>query len=115
MKVVVVHNSYQQPGGEDIAFAGECRLLEQHGHTVVAYLRSNHEIDSMSTVQRLTMPKQMIYSDKSRREIQELLRKERPDIWAVICSSHPDVREAKRQRATAVMLKTMLQPHPWDW
>jgi glycosyltransferase involved in cell wall biosynthesis len=80
MKVVVVHNSYQQPGGEDAAFAGECRLLEQHGHTVVAYRRSNREIDSMSTVQRLIMPKQMIYSDKSRREIQELLRKEQPDL-----------------------------------
>jgi len=80
MKLVVVHNSYQQPGGEDVAFAGECRLLQQHEHTVVAYHRSNHEIDSMSTVQRLIMPKQMIYSDRSRREIQELLRKEQPDL-----------------------------------
>jgi len=80
MKVLIVHNSYQQPGGEDVAFAGECRLLEEHGHTVIAYRRSNHEIETMSAVQRLTMPKDLIYSDSSRREIQELLLKERPDM-----------------------------------
>ncbi len=80
MKFVIVHNSYQQPGGEDAVFAGECRLLEEHGHTVVRYRRSNDEITSMSAVQRLTMPKEMIYSDNSRREIQELLRRERPDM-----------------------------------
>ncbi len=80
MKLLIVHNSYQRPGGEDAVFAGECRLLEEHGHTVITYRRSNHEIESMSPVQRLTMPKAMISSDSSRREIQELLRKERPDM-----------------------------------
>jgi glycosyltransferase involved in cell wall biosynthesis len=80
MKLLVVHNSYQQPGGEDAVFAGECRLLEEHGHAVITYRRSNHEIESMSPVQRLTMPKEMISSDTSRREIHELLRKERPDL-----------------------------------
>jgi glycosyltransferase involved in cell wall biosynthesis len=80
MKILVVHNSYQQPGGEDAVFAGETRLLEQHGHTVVPYRRSNHEISSMSAMQRLVMPKEMIHSDSSKREIQKLLRDERPDI-----------------------------------
>jgi glycosyltransferase involved in cell wall biosynthesis len=80
MKIVIVHNSYQQPGGEDVAFAGEYRLLKQYGHTVVAYCRSNQEIDSMSMAQRLTMPKRMIFADDSKREIRELLRSERPDL-----------------------------------
>jgi glycosyltransferase involved in cell wall biosynthesis len=80
MKILVVHNSYQQPGGEDAVFAGEIRLLEDHGHKVVAYRRSNHELETMSVMQRLVMPKEMIYSDSSKREIQKLLRDERPDI-----------------------------------
>jgi glycosyltransferase involved in cell wall biosynthesis len=80
MKFVIVHNSYQQPGGEDVVFAGECRLLEQHGHKVVVYRRSNHELDAMSAVQRLAMPKEMIDSDKSRREMHDLLRREQPDL-----------------------------------
>ena len=56
MKILVVHNSYQQPGGEDAVFAGETQLLEDHGHTVVAYRRSNHELETMSAMQRLVMP-----------------------------------------------------------
>src|ERR1700730_14658685 len=80
MRIVVVHNSYQQPGGEDVVFANECRLLEERGHTVVAYRRSNHEIETMSGVRRLAMPLRMIYSADSQREIEELLRQERPDL-----------------------------------
>jgi glycosyltransferase involved in cell wall biosynthesis len=80
MRVVVVHNSYQQPGGEDVVFANECRLLEERGHTVVAYRRSNHEIETMSGVRRLAMPLRMIYSADSHREIEQLLRRERPDL-----------------------------------
>ncbi len=80
MKIVVVHNSYQLPGGEDTVFANETRLLEEHGHKVVAYHRSNHELDSMSALQRLTMPKEMIHSGNSKREIEKLLRDERPDL-----------------------------------
>jgi hypothetical protein len=37
MKIVVVHNTYQQPSGEDVAVAAERDLLESHGHTVIRY------------------------------------------------------------------------------
>jgi glycosyltransferase involved in cell wall biosynthesis len=80
MKFVIVHNSYQQPGGEDVVFAAECKLLEEHGHTVIPYRRSNHELGSVSGLRRLTIPAEMISSGNSRREIQDLLRKERPDL-----------------------------------
>jgi glycosyltransferase involved in cell wall biosynthesis len=32
MKILLVHNSYRAPGGEDVVFQQEARLLEQHGH-----------------------------------------------------------------------------------
>jgi hypothetical protein len=35
------------------------------------------------------------------------LRDEKPRIWAVICSSHPDVQKKKDEDATAVMIRTM--------
>jgi len=35
--VLVAHNRYQQPGGEDQVFAAECALLERHGHRVITY------------------------------------------------------------------------------
>lgn len=40
-RVLLVHNYYQQPGGEDQVFAAESSMLEEHGrqvfrHTVVS-------------------------------------------------------------------------------
>ncbi len=80
MKVLIIHNSYQHPGGEDVVFAQECRLLENHGHKVLTYQRSNHEIEAMSSLQRLALTKDIIWSGDSKRRIRELLRAERPDL-----------------------------------
>ena len=35
MKILLCHNYYQQPGGEDQVFADEAGLLQSHGHEVV--------------------------------------------------------------------------------
>ena len=44
MKVLVVHNHYQRPGGEDAVFADETRLLREHGHEVLTYTRHNADL-----------------------------------------------------------------------
>jgi glycosyltransferase involved in cell wall biosynthesis len=80
MKVLIIHNSYQQPGGEDVVFAQECQLLEGHGHEVVKYQRSNHEIEAMSALQRLALTKDIIWSAASDRHVRDVLRAERPDL-----------------------------------
>ena len=41
MKILVVHNHYRLRGGEDTVFDAECRMLEEGGHTVVRYERTN--------------------------------------------------------------------------
>ena len=45
MKVVLVHNAYQQPGGEDIAFESERSLLADACFEVATYERSNFEVE----------------------------------------------------------------------
>lgn len=80
MKVLAVHNSYQQPGGEDVVFSAERRLLEEHGHQVISYERSNHEVEQMSKLQQLKMTKELVHSKDSKREIQKLLKAEAPDV-----------------------------------
>ena len=47
-KVLLVHNYYKIPGGEDIVVSNEKRLLEEHGHKVILYTRSNKELDKLS-------------------------------------------------------------------
>ena len=37
MKILLCHNYYQEPGGEDQVFADEVGLLRSHGHEVVQY------------------------------------------------------------------------------
>lgn len=42
-KILIVHNYYQIPGGEDTVVANEERLLKQQGHEVIVYTRNNYE------------------------------------------------------------------------
>jgi glycosyltransferase involved in cell wall biosynthesis len=80
MKVLVIHNRYQQPGGEDVVFAQECQLLQRYGHQVVTYERSNRELERMSSFERLVAAKNMVSAKGSRQDIRDLLRVERPDV-----------------------------------
>ena len=80
MKVLLVHNSYQQPGGEDIVFEQERRLLEGAGHEVVTYRRSNWEIVAYSPLRRLALAPRTLWNGDSRREVLDLLRREKPDV-----------------------------------
>jgi glycosyltransferase involved in cell wall biosynthesis len=80
MKVLLVHNEYQQPGGEDIVFRLEHQLLSDSGHRVVTYQRSNHEISRYSTARRLLLVRQMTWAADTQRDMARLLRQERPDI-----------------------------------
>jgi hypothetical protein len=53
MKILMVHNAYQEAGGEDVVFRSEKRLLESFGHRVVTYMRSNEELQNISPVQKI--------------------------------------------------------------
>lgn len=80
MKIVVIHNTYQHPGGEDVVVAAECSLLLDRRHQVVSYGRSNHELEQMSKPRQLLMVKDIVYSNDSKRDIRGLLQKEEPDL-----------------------------------
>jgi glycosyltransferase involved in cell wall biosynthesis len=80
MKILLVHNFYREPGGEDIVFAQERQLLERKGHTVVSYTRTNEEADQSSIIQRGKLLKTIVSASKSRQDLAEILRSEPPDI-----------------------------------
>lgn len=77
MKILLCHNFYQQPGGEDQSFAAEARLLEQHGHDVVRFTRHNDSIDGMS---RWDVARQTLWSRQTYDELRRLIRRQRPAI-----------------------------------
>lgn len=79
-KILMVHNYYQIPGGEDTVVANEKKLLENHGHTVILYSRNNSELKGMSKLQKLKLPFTTIFNPKTYRDIRKLIKKEKIDI-----------------------------------
>src|SRR5579863_8786709 len=80
MKILLVHNSYQEPGGEDIVFEQEAQLLRSAGHDVLQYRRSNDELNAKGAVRSLGMVARSIWAWDSRRQVSELLQREQPDV-----------------------------------
>ncbi len=80
MKILLAHNIYQQAGGEDVVFDQELRLLERHGHQVVTYLRSNHELEQLSAIGQIGLVSRIISAEDSKQDIRKILRDEKPDL-----------------------------------
>jgi glycosyltransferase involved in cell wall biosynthesis len=80
MKILLVHNFYQQPGGEDVVFEQERHMLERNGHQVITYTRANREIEHFSIVRRAGLLKTIISAGDSKQDIRNILRNERPDV-----------------------------------
>jgi len=80
MNILLVHNTYQQPGGEDIVFANECKLLRRFGHNVITYERSNSQIDTYTDWSRVVLMKDVVWNSGCRREFSQLLKDARPDV-----------------------------------
>jgi glycosyltransferase involved in cell wall biosynthesis len=77
MKILMVHNHYQQAGGEDRVFQEEAALLEAHGHEVTRYRLHNDQVAAMS---RAALAKNTLWNDSVYHELETLVYRERPDV-----------------------------------
>lgn len=106
MNILVVHNRYQQPGGEDIEVAQEIRLLRRNGHKVSVYERSNDELNDLTFVQRLGLVTRIISASDTKSEVRTMLRDLRPDIAHVhntFAMVSPSVYEACEEESVPVV------------
>ena len=78
MRILIAHNLYQQPGGEDAVVKDEFRLLKDFGEDVHLYERSNLEFDKMSWFKKLRLLSEGGWSRDSYRDMRALLKKIRP-------------------------------------
>jgi glycosyltransferase involved in cell wall biosynthesis len=76
-RVLIVHNTYQQRGGEDTVVEAESELLRQHGHAVQLYQRHNDEVGQSSPWQ---LARDTIWSPRTGRDIAQQVAAFRPDI-----------------------------------
>lgn len=78
--ILIVHNYYQIPGGEDTVVANEKKLLEDHGHAVLLYCRNNSELKGFSKLQKLMLPITTVFNPKTYREVKRVIRENNVDI-----------------------------------
>ena len=78
--VLIVHNYYQIPGGEDSVVANERKMLEEHGHKVYLYTRNNSELKTMGIIQKLKLPFTTVFNFKTYRDIKKIIKEKQIDI-----------------------------------
>ncbi len=80
MKILVAHNFYQKPGGEDAVCESEIRLLREAGHQVIEYSRHNEEIRGYSFLEKASLGWRTSWSERTNHELRDILRRELPDV-----------------------------------
>lgn len=80
LNILIVHNYYQIPGGEDTVVANEKHMLEKNGHMVHLYTRTNKELNHFSVVQRLALPFKFIFNLETYKDISGIIKDKNIDI-----------------------------------
>jgi glycosyltransferase involved in cell wall biosynthesis len=104
MKILMVHNQYQQAGGEDKVFELESELLESRGHEVCKLVVNNDHIKGI--LSKLKAAWSVTYSDKSRLLMIEALDKFNPNVVHVhnfFPILTPSIFDACKQRNVPVV------------
>lgn len=78
--ILLVHNFYREPGGEDWHVTQLVNLLKKKGHEVATYFRASTDINKFSKFQALRFPFELLHSWKTERELDQLIRSFKPDL-----------------------------------
>lgn len=79
MKILLVHNRYQQAGGEDNVVAAEAKLLIDHGHEVECWSVDNKDLPT-GLSGKINTALTTSYSTTSRAIAREKLQRFKPDV-----------------------------------
>jgi glycosyltransferase involved in cell wall biosynthesis len=77
MRILIVHNAYQQRGGEDAVVDAEVALLRQHGHDVELYSQHN---DALKTMSRANAAATTIWSTRTGADMETVCERFKPDV-----------------------------------
>lgn len=80
MRILLIHNYYQQAGGEDRVFEAEKNLLSNNGHEVKAITWANEKIKMYSGLDKFLLPAKTIWNQESFSRTKRFLKEFRPDV-----------------------------------
>ncbi|MEL7496743.1 MAG: glycosyltransferase [Planctomycetota bacterium] len=103
MKFLLVHNYYQQGGGEDRSFESEVELLRSNGHDVITYTRHNDDVEDMNL---LSVAMKTVWNQSTYRDVLKLIDREQPDLMH--CTNtfpliSPSIYYAAKRRSVPVV------------
>jgi glycosyltransferase involved in cell wall biosynthesis len=90
MRILIVHNSYQQRGGEDIVVEAESGLMTSRGHEVHRFTRHN---DDVHRIGRAKLAVQALWSRQTVQALDGIFKTFRPDVvhahntWSLVSPS----------------------------
>jgi glycosyltransferase involved in cell wall biosynthesis len=77
MNVLVVHNFYQQPGGEDQVFRDEVELLRGRGNHVTVF---NVHNDAVANLGKLALARKTLWNDETYQQIRQIVQREQIEV-----------------------------------
>ena len=77
MNIVVAHNFYQQPGGEDQVYRAEVQLLREFGHAVTPFEVHN---DAVAGMGKLSLAKATVWNSSVAQQLADVVREQRADV-----------------------------------
>ena len=83
MRILLIHNHYEQAGGESGVFENLLRLLQRMGQDVEVYSRHNSEILSFSFKDKARMGVDAFFSLRTWSDVKAIVRQKRPGVAIV--------------------------------
>ena len=106
MNILIVHNLYQIPGGEEVVARGEQKMLQAHGHSVLTYFRNNGELSEFPLWKKMCLPFSVLWNPRTYREVRKMIRENKIDLVHVhntLMLVSPAVYYAARKEGAAVV------------
>ena len=80
LRVILAHNYYQIPGGEDETLRREGELLRSKGNYVKEFIRRNSEVNWGNVLAKAVVAARTIWASDSREAMLSFLKEEKPDV-----------------------------------
>ncbi|HYF50984.1 MAG TPA: glycosyltransferase, partial [Planctomycetota bacterium] len=80
MRILILHNRYRQPGGEDVVVEAQAELLRSRGHDVRLFEKDNKVIDSYGFLRRALLFFETADNPRSASEVEKIVTEFKPDV-----------------------------------
>src|SRR3990170_5238026 len=78
MKIILIHNIYQQAGGEELVFQTEGDLLREQGHQIETLVFDNKSLNS--SFAKFLSGIKVIYNPTSAKKLGKRIKEFKPDL-----------------------------------